>query len=57
MAWENISGDAAQDLINWLAAHEDDIKNGINDFGDLRTIFLEIFDRDAGGPMAECEPW
>jgi len=43
-----ISDDAAQDLVDWLAAHEKDISDGINDFGDLRRVFMQIFGRKAG---------
>ena len=53
MSWENISGDSAQDLIEYLESHEDDIKYGINDFGRLRDIFLDIFERNAGDPKPD----
>lgn len=53
MAWKDISGDSAQDLIYYLLSHEDDIKQDINDFGDLRHIFLDIFEREAGEPKPD----
>jgi len=34
------------DLNNYLISHEEDIALGINDFGCLRTIFTDIFNRD-----------
>lgn len=43
-----ISGDVMQDLVLWLSAHEYEIESGENDFGDLRELFFELFDRNAG---------
>ena len=33
------------DLVNYLLDHEEDIALGINDYGDLRGAFIDIFDR------------
>lgn len=35
-----------KDLKEYLEFHEDDIAIGRNDFGDLRKLFIEIFDRE-----------
>ena len=31
------------ELAKFLASHEDDIANDINDFGDLRSLFKDLF--------------
>ena len=31
-----------EDLVIWLESHEEDIADGINDFGSLRHIFLAL---------------
>jgi len=36
---------AISDLTMYLKAHEDDIANEINDFGNLKRIFVFYFDR------------
>jgi hypothetical protein len=36
---------AANDLIDYLEAHEDDIACGINDFGSLKILFEDILQR------------
>jgi hypothetical protein len=36
---------AANDLIDYLEAHEDDIACGINDFGNLKILFEDILQR------------
>lgn len=50
-----ISPDAMQDLINWLCRHEEDIELGINDFADLKQVFVEVLGRNAGD-IIEAEP-
>lgn len=40
-----LSTDVMQELTNWLVHHEEDIKLGINDFGDLRSVFVEATGR------------
>jgi hypothetical protein len=37
----------ADRLREYLKAHEDDIANNINDFGDLQTVFLFYMKRPA----------
>ena len=39
-----LSSGAWGELIGYLEAHESDIALDINDFGNLRTVFNEIFD-------------
>ena len=34
------------ELSEYLSAHEEDIADGINDFGDLRLTFNDIMDRE-----------
>lgn len=34
-------------LVNYLLAHEGDIRNGVNDFGDLSTAFENYFGKPA----------
>uniref|UniRef100_A0A6M3JUN7 Uncharacterized protein n=1 Tax=viral metagenome TaxID=1070528 RepID=A0A6M3JUN7_9ZZZZ len=34
-------------LISWLKSHESDIANDINDFGELKPVFLELFMEEA----------
>lgn len=41
-----ISPKAKKELIEWLINHESDIAHGINDFGDLKKIFIECFERE-----------
>lgn len=43
-----ILDDTMQDLILWLHNHEHEIESGENDFGELRQLFYELFDRKAG---------
>ena len=38
---------ASEDLRTYLLYHEDDIAIGINDFDDLRTVFFDVFKREA----------
>lgn len=45
---ENIDGDTMQDFINWLSEREQDIADGVEDFGELRPIFFSLFGRNAG---------
>lgn len=37
---------AVSDLIGYLHTHESDIANEINDFGDLKLIFIKLFNRE-----------
>jgi len=34
-------------LIAWLKSHESDIASDINDFGDLKPVFRELFMEEA----------
>jgi len=43
-----ISQDAYNSLISYLKDHEGGIACDLNDFGDLRLLFLELMGRDAG---------
>ena len=53
-----INDDTMQDLIIWLCSHEDDIKNGIKDYGELEHVFFEIIGRKAGDKLGENSwPW
>jgi hypothetical protein len=54
MAWNDISGDSAQDLINWMHGRENDIANNMEDLGELKSIFREIFERNAGDPVEDA---
>jgi len=45
---------AGKDLKGYLAAHESDIAFEINDFGQLFTIFVEIFGRRPMGQKARA---
>jgi len=38
---------AAKDLTSYLESHEDEIAIGINDFGELKSVFKKEFGRDA----------
>ncbi len=40
-------------LKSYLSSHEDDIFNGINDFGDLRALFLILFGRPAKADISD----
>ena len=33
-------------LLEYLQNHESDIAYGINDFGDLKELFVELFNRE-----------
>lgn len=35
-----------KELIDYLKSHEDDIALGINDFGDLRSVYIAIFKKE-----------
>lgn len=35
----------AAELVLWLSDHEDDIADGVNDFGDLARVFKFVFGR------------
>ena len=36
---------ARKNLRDYLLYHESDIASGINDFGDLRLVFIEVLNR------------
>jgi hypothetical protein len=42
-----LSDRGADTLSQYLNQHEDDIACGINDFGDLKGLFIEMFGRSA----------
>lgn len=44
-----IDDEALEDLIEFLEYHEEDIADRINDFGDLKAIFIEIMTREPEG--------
>jgi hypothetical protein len=43
-----LSGLEKMALIDYLASHEEDIEFGVNDFGDLATLFSALFGFPAG---------
>lgn len=55
METREISPDTMQDLLIWLKYRENDIADGIEDFGELRTLFFELYGRNAG-EEDEAEP-
>ena len=34
-------------LVSYLAAHEKDIANNVNDYGDLKELFVVVFEQEA----------
>jgi len=54
---ENIDGDTMQDFINWLSDREQDIADGVEDFGGLRAIFFSLFGRNAGEKVEPDPFW
>ena len=52
----NVDGDTMQDFLIWLCSHEDDIKNGVNDFLELREFFKQLIGREPG-EITEEQPW
>ena len=34
--------DTINDVIVWLMSHEEDIADGVNDFGELKLVFIEL---------------
>lgn len=54
---EKVDPDTMQDFLLWLGSHEDDIQYGINDFGELRELFHQLFDRNAGEPCNDTPLW
>lgn len=54
MEFSDISGDSVQDLVNWMHGRESDIAADMEDFGELRNIFREIFGRNAGDPVEQA---
>lgn len=49
-----ISKCAQRELMDYLSDHEYDIAFGINDFGRLRSLFVDMFDRQ---PSYKLEPF
>ena len=45
---DKVDDDTMQDFLIWLCSHEDDIKAGMNDFGELRELFQQLTGREAG---------
>ena len=43
---KNVTHVEALDLFMYLQTHEHDIEYGENDFGDLKRLFVAIFERD-----------
>ena len=43
---KNVTHIEALDLFMYLQIHEHDIADGENDFGDLKRLFVAIFERD-----------
>lgn len=41
-----ISYDVRASLSDYLKRHEEDIALGVNDFGDLKELFIDIFERE-----------
>lgn len=41
-----LAGSGNIDLLNWLEAHEDDIANAIDDFGELKSVFRLVVGRE-----------
>lgn len=41
-----IKNKSANTLLEYLQNHESDIAHGINDFGDLKDLFVELFNRE-----------
>mgnify|MGYP006909080876 CR=1 FL=1 len=52
-----IDNDTMQDFILWLRNREEDIANGREDFGDLRELFHQVFDRNADEPPIDTPLW
>ncbi len=44
-----IKGDEYKNLVDYLDYHEFDIADEVNDFGELRLLFIKIFKRDPKG--------
>ena len=45
MIKKNIKDENWDDLLSYIAFHEDDICDGINDFSELQGIFEDVFGR------------
>ncbi len=54
---KNIDPDTAQDFLIWLSSHESDIQNEVNDFGDLKDLFCQLFSRYPGYREDGCALW
>jgi hypothetical protein len=52
MNGHGLSDEAQKDLDAYLLNHESDIANDINDFGDLKRVFIDSFWRE---PKKETE--
>ncbi len=44
----NVDPDVMQDFLIWLSGRENDIAEGVEDFGDLQELFLQLHGRNAG---------
>lgn len=42
-------------IADYLRAHETDIALGINDFADLRSVFIEVFNRKPENATKEAD--
>lgn len=43
-----VTDKSVDDLKEYLKRHESDIQNNINDFGELYTLFVELFGYEPG---------
>jgi hypothetical protein len=47
-----LTNKSSDSLVEYLLSHEDDIALSINDFGELKDLFIELFNREAGSSTA-----
>jgi len=47
-----LTNKSSDSLVEYLLSHEDDIALSINDFGELKDLFIELFNREAGRSTA-----
>jgi len=47
-----LTNKSSDSLVKYLLSHEDDIALSINDFGELKDLFIELFNREAGRTTA-----
>ena len=54
---EKVDDDTMQDFLIWLSGREDDIADGVEDFGALRNLFHQLVGRNAGEPESQEPLW